>query len=80
MVGITVPGRGLEGPKQYIEGEQARISTLNSSDITKTNPETWPTTHTISNTGHNILFLPITTQVTHQTANWKGPKNVPSEP
>ena len=56
--GITTPGRGWRALKQCIkEEEQARTSTLNSSDITDTDPETWPAAHTINNTGHGYFFF-----------------------
>lgn len=45
MVGITTPGKGLEGLTQYIK-EQARSSTLDSTGTTSTDAETWPVIHT----------------------------------
>lgn len=35
-------GGGWKALKQYIEGEQARTSNLNSPDITNTDPKAWP--------------------------------------
>lgn len=53
--------------------EQARTSTLNSSDITNTTPKTQPMAPTISNTGHSFSGNQ-TTQAAHQTVDQQGPK------
>lgn len=57
--------------KQHIREEQARTSTLNSSDVIDTDPETWPLAHSVNNTGHGYSFsVSQTIQAAHQTADW----------
>lgn len=52
-------GGNWKALKQYIKNGQARTNTLNSSDITNIDPETWPPSHTVNNTGHDIHSLLI---------------------
>lgn len=60
-------GKDWRALEQYINDEQARISTLNSFGITDTDPKTWPVAHTVSNTRHGYSFLVSQiTQVVHQ--------------
>ncbi|XP_034509884.1 uncharacterized protein LOC109490178 isoform X3 [Ailuropoda melanoleuca] len=54
--------------KQYIKEEQARTSTLTSSDMTNTDAETW--SMAINNTGHRYSFsVTQTIKAVHQIAN-----------
>lgn len=74
---VSLPQEGdWKAVKQYIKEEQVRTSTLKTSDITKTDPETWPVAHTFNNPVRRFSFsVNQTTQEAHHTADWKGPKN-----
>lgn len=76
MLLSPLQGGDWKARKQHLREEQARTSTLNSSDIIHADPETWPVAHSINNTGHGYSFsVSQTIQAAHQTADWKGPKN-----
>ena len=58
----------------YVKEEQARINTLNLSDITITDPETWPVAYAYYQYQYS-LSVNQTIQAACQNADWKDPKN-----
>ena len=62
-----LPGPGLEPVSPALAGGflttappgEPRTSILNPSDITNTDPETWPVAHTIKTLGMDVPFLSI---------------------
>lgn len=70
VVGVTTPGRGLQGLRQCIKEEQVRTHTLKSSGTPKTDPETWPVARSTDTTGLGYSFLvKQTAQAAHQTVD-----------
>lgn len=59
VVVINIPGGNWKVLKQCIKEAQVKARTLNTSNITNTDPEIWLVSYTVNNTGHGhfCLFL-----------------------
>lgn len=73
---VWIAMMGMGRPRSVKKG-RATMRTLNLSDVSNTEPETWPVAHTIDNASLGYSFsVNQTIQAACQTADRKDPKNI----